>query len=568
MSMKLIRTLITLIGCLAALSFTPRLAAQSADNLLEPKVDALFARWNKPDTPGVVCAVMQDGKVVYAKGFGMADLEHNEPLSPDSVFYIASTSKQFTAATVALLVLDGKISLDADIQVYLPEFRNLESKVTVTQLVHHTSGIRDYFSLLALTGWRDTDYFDNDMVVKLLARQRGLNFPPGTEFLYSNSNYVLLAEIVKRATGRSLRVVAEERIFGPLGMTQTHFDDDYRQIVKHRVVSYLPKPGGGYYQQLKEFDGYGDGNLLTTVRDLARWEENFYTGTVGGKAFIDLMLTKGVLTNGKDTTYAFGLFCDTYRGLPTVRHGGGFKGFRTELLRFPLQHFSVAVLSNLAVVNPSDLANKVADLYLAKDLSERKESAAPSVASIPEAKKIDPSVFDAYVGNYALDERPGFILSITRDGDRFFSQATNQAPVEIFAASESTFFLKVVNAQLTFHREADGSVNRLTLHQNGNHDAHRVTSHAVSAAELNEYVGLYYSEELDTSYRLEIEDGKLTAKHARLPAVSLVPRERDVYQVLNARVAFDRDSQGKVTGLRFTEGRVRNLVFERRDAGK
>ena len=133
----------------------------------------------------------------------------------------------------------------------MPELRNLGSKVTVNQLVHHTSGMRDYFSLLALTGWWDTDYFDNDMVVRLLARQRGLNFPPGTEFLYSNSNYVLLAEIVKRATGRSLRVVAEERIFGSLGMTQTHFDDDYRQIVKHRVISYLPKPGGGYYQQLK-----------------------------------------------------------------------------------------------------------------------------------------------------------------------------------------------------------------------------------------------------------------------------------------------------------------------------
>jgi hypothetical protein len=351
-------------------------------------------------------------------------------------------------------------------------------------------------------------------------------------------------------------------------MTQTHFEDDYRQIVKHRVVSYLPKPGGGFFQQLKEFDCYGAGNLLTTVRDLARWEENFYTGTVGGKALINLMLTKGVLTNGKEITYAFGLFCDTYRGLPTVRHAGGFKGFRTELLRFPQQHFSVAVLSNLAVVNPSDLANKVADIYLAKDLSERKEPAATSVTSIPEAKKIDPSVFDAYVGNYELDEMPGFVLSITREGDRFFSQATQQGRIEIFAASESTFFLKVVNAQLTFHREADGSVNRLTLHQNGNHDAHRVTSYAVSAAELNEYVGLYYSGELDTSYRLEIEDGKLTAKHSRLPAVPLVPRARNVYQAGNARVAFDRDSQGKVTGLRLTEGRVRDLVFERRDAGK
>jgi len=251
----------------------------------------------------------------------------------------------------------------------------------------------------------------------------------------------------------------------------------------------------------------------------------------------------------------------------TVRHAGGFKGFRTELLRFPQQHFSVAVLSNFAAINPSGLANKVADVYLEKDLSERKEPAANPTASSAEVKKIDRSIFDAYVGNYALDEQPDFVISITRDGDRFFSQATRQQSLEIFASSESTFFFKVVSAQLSFHRETDGSVERMTLHQNGDHEAHRVKSYAVPTTELIAYSGVYYSEELDTSYRFEIEDGKLMAKHARLPTITLVPRERDAFQVGSARIVFDRNTQGTITGIRLSEGRVRNLVFERRDAG-
>ena len=566
--MKSLFSVTVLIGYLVGLGAIVWLTAQDAkgsDASVDAKVDALFNPWNKPDSPGVVCAVMQDGKVIYAKGFGMAHLEHDIPLSPDSVFYIASTSKQFTAAAIALLVLDGKISLDADIRTFLPELRHLKSTVTVGQLVHHTSGFKDYFSLLALTGWRDTDYFDNDMVVKLLARQRTLNFEPGTEYSYSNSNYVLLAEIVKRVTGKPLREVAEERIFSPLGMTQTSFDDDYRRIVKNRVVSYLPGVNGDFHQLLKEFDGHGDGNLLTSVRDLARWDENFYTEAVGGKAFIELMHTKGVLNNGKEITYAFGLMLDTYRGLPTVRHSGGFKGFRTELLRFPQQHFSVAMLSNLGSVNAWSLANKVAEVFLAEHMAEAVERAAPVTDRPPTAIKIDSAVFDAYVGDYAVDGHPGFIVSFTRDGDRYFSQVKGQQKIEIFAESETKFFLTIADARYTFHREPDGSIQRATLHWQGDRHAVRIEPSAISAVELGQYSGTYCSEELDTRYRVDIEDGKLIVKHDRLPNLVLEPAERDTFRVDGVRIVFSRNDQGNISALLFSDFVVRDVAFKRDD---
>ena len=550
---------------LVTMPSTHALAAQVDDDRAG-RVDAIFAEWNKTDSPGCTCAAMQDGEILHAKGYGMANLEHDVPLSPESVFYIASTSKQFAAAGIALLALDGTISLDDDIRKYLPELPDFGTPVTVRHLVHHTSGIRDYFNLLAVTGWNDTYFFDNDMVVELISRQRELNYEPGSQHLYSNSGYVLMAEIVRRASGKSLREFADERIFRPLGMRHTHFDDDFRQNISHRVTSFAQRDGGGFNRLLKEFNGHGDGNLLTTVGDLLRWEENFYDPQVGGRDFIDLMLTRGILVSGDTIDYAFGLFHGTYRGLPTVSHGGGFKGFRTQLLRFPEQHFSVTVLCNLGTINSTALAERVADIFLAEEFTE--PSTAPVAASRDdkEAVAINPAVFDDYAGDYELEVQPGFIISFFRDGNQFFSRATGQDTAEIFPTSDSTFFITEVDASVTFHRDADGSVLRITLHQGGGLAAHRVEKYLPTAAELAEYVGRYYSAELETSYTLAVVNGKLVAKHRRLEDIELTPRAKDEFMG-NAwffgKMVVERDRTGGITGFRVSNGRVRNLSFAR-----
>ena len=569
-------TLLLMLGMLALATAgraaeTPASVASQSERL-SAAVDALFQEWNHPDTPGAVCAVIQNGKMLHAKGYGMEDLAHHEPLSPDSVFYIASTSKQFTAASIALLVLDGQLSLDADIRQYLPEISGLGKAVTVRNLVYHTSGLRDYFDLLGLTGWRDTDYFNNEMVVKLLARHRGLNFEPGAEHLYSNSNYVLLAEIVQRASHRSLRRFADEQIFRPLGMDHTHFDDDYRKVVPHRVISYAPKKDGGYQDQPKEFDGYGDGNLLTTVGDLARWDENFYTARLGGKAFVELIQQRGVLTSGKKIDYAFGLMPGTYRGLPTVSHGGAFKGFRTEFLRFPRQKLSVIVLGNLATINATDLAQRVADLYLASEFTVPLKGS-PVAGAKRSAVNIKPALFDAYVGGYAMDNRPSYVLTFSREGDRFYSQPTGQGRVEIFPSSDTIFFLEAADAQITFYRDADGKVSRVTLHQGGDHRggdlvAHRLKSPYATVEALAEFCGSYRSEELDTSFRIEVEQGQLVARNDRTDAVTLAAADRDTFSTPVGRDVFVRDRDKHITGITVSTGRSRNMLFERQAASR
>ena len=266
------------------------------------------------------------------------------PLSPGSVFYIASTSKQFTAASIAMLSLSGKVSLDSSIREYIPEMPDYAENITVKNLLHHTSGIRDYFWVFTLKGWTEKEYFNNTMAVDLITRQKGVLFPPGERYAYSNSNYVLLAEIVKRTSGKTLNEYSRENIFKPLGMNNTHFDDNYETIVKNRVSSYGYDSNKKYFRYLKAFDAVGDGNLLTTVNDLFKWGQNFKDHKLGGKEFTDLLLTRGKLNNGKELDYAFGLMLGTYRGLNIISHrGGGLKGFKTDFIRFPEQDFSVAV---------------------------------------------------------------------------------------------------------------------------------------------------------------------------------------------------------------------------------
>jgi hypothetical protein len=278
------------------------------------------------------------------------------------------------------------------------------------------------------------------------------------------------------------------------------------------------------------------------------------------------MLTKGVLSNGKEIDYAFGLEHGKYRGLKTVRHGGAFKGFRTELLSFPEQHISVVVLCNLGSLNAFNLANGVADIYLSSSFTaaEGKPQAASAVAK-PEPVKIATALFDEYVGDYEMAESPGFVFSFTREGDHFYSKATQQDRREIFASSPSEFFHKVGDASFSFHRDADGAVTHLTLHQYGDHEAKRIRPYPLAQSELMDYVGSYYSDELDTSYQLQIEDGKLACMHTRMPRVFLESRSRDTFFADSVQIVFSRDEKGKVTGLRVSSDRVKNLMFRRQE---
>src|SRR5882724_5029116 len=282
---------------------------------LRGKADKIFAQWDKPDSPGCELAVIKDGQIVYKRGYGMANLEHNIPMSPSSIMDTGSVSKQFTAMAVALLAEQGKLSLDDDIRKYLPEIPKYETPITIRHLIHHTSGIRDYLTLMSIAGTRDDAHYVDGEVMNLLARQKELNFKPGNEFLYSNSGYFLLSQIVKRASGKTLREFADENIFKLLGMTRTKFYDDHNEIVKNRAASYVPRSGGGFQIAATALDMVGDGNVFTCVEDLFLWDQNFYHNKLGkgGQELINQVLTTGTLNGGVKIDYAFGLVIGEYR---------------------------------------------------------------------------------------------------------------------------------------------------------------------------------------------------------------------------------------------------------------
>jgi N-acyl-D-amino-acid deacylase len=339
-------------------------ATSAARGMPVQAIDSIFTDYDTAASPGCAVGVIRDGELIHARGYGMANLEHDVPLTPSSVFRIASVSKQFTAAAMVLLEQDGLIALDDPVRKHLPELPELGPRFTIRDALHHTSGVRDYLTLMSLAGKRDTDWYSDDDVVAILARQTAPNFEPGTDHLYSNAGYFLLSQIVKRVTGRTLADYARARMFEPLGMTRTHFHDDPTVLVRDRATGYAPVEGGGYRISTTTLPMIGDGGIFTSIEELVRWDRNLDDPVLGGPEFVDAMHTRAVLASGDTIDYALGLVHGTHRGLRTVGHGGAFVGFRAASLRYPDQRISIYTLCNRADANPSLLSQRVGETLL------------------------------------------------------------------------------------------------------------------------------------------------------------------------------------------------------------
>ncbi|HEY1111295.1 MAG TPA: serine hydrolase domain-containing protein [Opitutaceae bacterium] len=344
-------------------------------------VDAIFAQWDKPTSPGAALAVIQDGRIVYEKGYGMANLEAKTPITPETVFYVGSVSKQFTAAAIALLHQRGQVSLDDDVRKYVPEIPDYGAPISIRHCILHSSGLRDYLGLRDLAGENVNATFGDADVLALIRRQKGLNFPTGTEYLYSNSGYFLLSLVVKRVTGKSLREFAAAEFFGPLGMSTAQYRDNHKHPIARRAEGYAAV-SGGYRVNNPNFDVVGAGGVFMTVRDFLAWDHNFYDPKVGGPGFVSLIQTPGALNDGSKIAYAFGLVTGRYRGLEIVEHSGAYGGFRAHVIRFPEKRFSVVCFTNLGTMAPGELVRAVANVCLASDLAKA-ETAAPGREKAP-----------------------------------------------------------------------------------------------------------------------------------------------------------------------------------------
>ncbi len=552
---------------LITLSLLTAACDYGSSNEFEAQIDELFSEWDSPNSPGAAVGVVQNGKLTFKKGYGMANLDYNIPITPTSVFDIASVSKQFCAMAIAILADRGELSLDDNIQKHIPEVPDFGYLITIRNLVHHTSGIRDWPATLALGGWQMDDIISFDQILRFVENQKDLNFQPGAEYTYSNTGYNLLAETVARVTGQSFSDWTKENIFDPLGMEDTHFHDDHQVVVKNRVTGYFEEDGK-YKSRPNGLMALGSSSLYTTIEDMAKWAGNFESGEVGGSEVMEMVNQRGVLNNGDTVSYAFGHGIGEYRGLQRIQHSGSWAGFRTFLVRFPEQKLSVIVLSNFGGFNPSGKAYEVANLFLSLPDEEVPEESSQSTPNSYEKVSIEAEIFDSYAGDYELE--PGFILTFTREEDRFYAQATGQNKVEIFPSSDSTFFNEDVGASVTFHRNAEDTVLRMTLHQGGDYGAPRIIPLRLTARDLAEYCGLYYSSELKTFYEFSIQDESLVASHHRHGNISLNPIRKNRISsdtwFFNP-VIVERDHNDQITGLRIGSGRMRNVHFVKLEDG-
>lgn len=552
--------------------------AQTLPPDMAKQVDKVFAKWDRADSPGCALGVYRGGQVAYKRGYGMEDLNEDVHITPGTVFHVASMSKQFTAASIVLLAQQGKLSLDDDVRKYIPELPDFGQKITIRNLVHHTSGLRDQWALLELAGWRySRDLITNEDVMSVMTHQKELNFKPGERHVYCNTGYTLMGLIVKRVSGLSLREFTTKSIFEPLGMTRTHFRDDHAEILKHDAVGYEQEPGKPLEISITNFDTVGATSLHTTVEDLQRWDENFYHPKVGGEAFVQQMLERGKLNNGEQLDYAFGLVLEKYKGLPTVGHGGADAGYRSDMTRFPEQHFSVAVLCNSAGTFPGALAQQVADIVLAKEINaaeaatppKEKEAVAKS-AGTAASVVVTAEQMAGFTGLYWNREDDAFERIFLKDG-KLQGDVGGMEGLVLKSFAESRFHIadKPWGDQVEIHFVAPSGDKPRRMEQSfggGKPDVFDATEAvSPSGAELSEYAGAYVSEEIDPVYRIALEGGKLSLVRLKHKADALRPAVRDVFTGEIGTVRFTRDpGNGHVSGFVLNAGRIQNFHFTKR----
>jgi len=546
--------LLLLICSLSEISFGQFQASQA--------IDSLFVEWNKANVPGCALGIIKDGELIYSKGYGLANMEYNIPNSDSSAYWICSTSKQFTAACIVLLAEQGKLSFDDNLKRYFPDFPDYAQKITIRHLLNHTSGIRDYADIIELKGLSIEGFFTDADIKRWLINQTELNFTPGEEFLYSNSGYWLLGQIVNMVSGINLADFARKEIFEPLGMKNTLFYNDHTQIVKNRAFGYVPNENDTYRISAISVDVIGAGGIITTIKDIKKWDDAYYNTTVLSKAFWNEMTKQGVLNNGKVIDYAAGLMIGEYKGLKTIRHGGGYVGLRTEYLRFPEEHVSIIVFANRDDVNATGKAYQVADVLLDGKLIENvdKEDKKSKIEAPTKKYKLN-----QLTGIYRI--QPGIFVKISiKDDSLNVLQMWNNASYNLFRTSGNTFQIPGrKDLSFTFSDLREGYAQAVTTSRNGGESkAVRKEDVDVSGINLNDYTGSYYSKELEVFYKFEIENGNLIMRIGDNPStMGCIIDSIDQFAMERGLVRFLR-TNGLISGFELDEARVKNLKFEKK----
>jgi CubicO group peptidase (beta-lactamase class C family) len=525
--------------------------AALAQDVPNQKVDQIFSVYDKPGSPGCSLGVIRDGEFVYRKSYGLASLELAVPLSSQSVFYMASVSKQFTAASVVLAAERSYLSLDEDVRKYIPELPDYGHVITLRQMIHQTSGFRDFFTLLYLAGHDAADFNSPEEIFKIIVRQKGLNNIPGEEWIYSNTNYFLLGMVVKRTTKKSLSEFAAENMFQPLGMSHTLFYDDHTLVVPGRVAAYDSSRHDSFRVDWStRFAIVGSGGLMSTVDDLLLWDRNFYANRLGKGTLVQELLTPGVLNDGNKISYAMGLDLGNYRGLSIVEHSGGTFGYRTELLRFPKQKFTVICLCNIANAVPENLAREVADLYLADKLRPGENALTPSA----NGNFSDPAIF---AGKY-VDPRTHTMYSFTA------SDGNLMAWGGVLRRINATQFYDLESNIITFESSNGTMQAKLDIQGETYFSGSKVKDLRLDKLPLAPYTGQFRSTELDAVYSFSLENSTLTLRNRGDSPQDLTPIGKDEFDAGGlGTLVFERDAGGRVFGFRVFTQDARGISFKK-----
>lgn len=524
-------------------------------------IDSIFQDWNTLDVPGASLGIIKDGKLIYAKGYGAANLEYDIPNSSKSIFRIASTSKQFTAACIILLSQEGKLSLDDKLSSFFPSFPAYAKSVTVRHLLNHTSGVRDYLVLAQLSGLEDDDYYANKTVMKWLKNQEELNFAPGEEFLYSNSGYWLLGQIVAKVSDTSMAAYAKEKIFDPLGMESTHFHDDNSRIVKNRASGYRMNRQGKFSISMTSLEMIGDGGIFTSIEDLKKWDDAFYESSILNKAFWKEMTTVGQLNSGEKLDYACGLIVGKHKGFQIIEHGGSFVGFRAEMIRFPEEQLSVIVLANRADARPSRMAYQVADLFLSPKPTTATENANEEPAATFEKPiQLSKKKLSVFEGTYWNDNRKFSRKLELREGALYYVRSNGSATkMEPIGERKFQWVGPDIPIILEFTDEKKSKSFELRIPGDEVSVFSAYTPvESFTEEELESYSGDYYSSELDIVYTLKKIDGGIVLFVKGEEAAPLSPVMNHLLS-LYSYMTFEFNED--YTEFRLSLGRVKNMKF-------
>ena len=542
--------------------------AAAQPQTIEQKLARVFQEWERPDRPGGVVAVIEKGRVIFKRCFGQANVEYQLPTTPQTVYDVGQLAECVTGMAIGMLVEQGKISTSDPVKKYLPNIPSYADGLTIAHLIHHTSGLPDWYELLTAAGWNDGDVMTVDHIHNIMKRQKQLLFEPGTKSLPSRTDYVLLGAVVRGVTGQSLRDWTWTNIFKPLGMNRTVFRDSYRETVENRAYSINYHYRDGDLKGADNLGAVGSLGLFTTLDDFIKWVVNLESPVVGSAVVKDKLLASGKLADGREAGFSYGFTVDTYKGLKRIHKSGNWGGFRAAFRYIPAASFAVFVFANwdYAWNDPNICADNAVDVCLEAMLEK---PATPPAPAAGERKPVKPSPAELaqYVGEYRYNGT-NYLLIALEKGALVYKQGPDGYRLVPMGEGRFSFEDPNIPVVFAFSKGPDGKVSQLSFNAGtGEAIAPKVERETLIADDLKRYEGAYYCEELDVRYEIVPREGQLALTSLRARDVVLRPENRKTFVGDGAGfelVSFLIGENGEVTGFRVESDFLRHLVFQKK----